>query len=245
MGFYETLSEYYDVLFPMEDDILNFLNNELKLKKIVLDLACGTGTYSFPLAQASFRVIGIDSNSSMIEKAKRKVSNNNPSFYCQDIKSLKNLALPGLDGAFCIGNSIVHLATKDEVYKALQDIKTLLMPEGRVILQIVNYDRVLNKDIRELPTLSGENVTMYRRYSKSDDPKKIVFTIELAVNTSKEAGSGEFRIQESIPLLALQSKDLTGMVSDAGFKNIRLYGSYGYDRYIAEESFLAILTASG
>jgi len=65
----------------------------LKKNSIVLDLACGTGEFSFWLAnqQKDIHVIGIDSAESMLECAQKKAIEEkveNVSFFCQLIEKL-------------------------------------------------------------------------------------------------------------------------------------------------------------
>lgn len=71
MSFYEELSRVYDIVFPAEEKTINFLikNNEKSLR--VLDIACGTGSYSAAIAKLGYVVDGVDIDTNMINIAKK------------------------------------------------------------------------------------------------------------------------------------------------------------------------------
>ena len=52
------------------------------------------------------------------------------------------------DLIFCIGNSMVHLNDNEEILRFLRNCKKSLKVGGYLLLQIVNYDRILVKNIR-------------------------------------------------------------------------------------------------
>lgn len=69
MDFYKILSKYYDEIFKMQQETLQFLDKDLNEQGIILDMACGGFSYGLELAKDGKEVIGIDINRYMIEKA--------------------------------------------------------------------------------------------------------------------------------------------------------------------------------
>lgn len=69
MDFYKILSKYYDEIFKMQQETLQFLDKVLNEQGIILDMACGGFSYGLELAKDGKEVIGIDINRYMIEKA--------------------------------------------------------------------------------------------------------------------------------------------------------------------------------
>ena len=51
MGFYESISAYYDDIFPASETAVIFLDSLTKPEGRMLDLACGTGGHALGLAQ--------------------------------------------------------------------------------------------------------------------------------------------------------------------------------------------------
>lgn len=64
----------------------------------ILDLGCSIGTVSKLLAKKAFRVIGIDKNSELLQEAKQSNSARNITYFESDLRNIKELELPLVDG---------------------------------------------------------------------------------------------------------------------------------------------------
>ena len=62
----------YDVENTLDDDGPFFLELAVAYGAPVLDLACGTGRMSIPIAQRGLRVVGVDVAAPMLDHARRK-----------------------------------------------------------------------------------------------------------------------------------------------------------------------------
>jgi len=51
MDFYESVSAYYDLIFPVDPQTTAFLSSRVGPHSLILDIACGTGGYSLALAE--------------------------------------------------------------------------------------------------------------------------------------------------------------------------------------------------
>jgi SAM-dependent methyltransferase len=241
MSFYQEIGKYYDQIFPLEEEILGFLRIRFAGRDSVLDIACGTGTYSLALGDSVKRVAGVDLDAGMIasarEKARREGKEKSVSFYVGDMRDPVRAAGAGFEGLYCIGNSLVHLENRGEVEGALKGFRDALGPQGLLVLQIINFDRILDRKVRELPTLKGLNVEFTRHYLPGEDEQHVIFETELLIKEPK----GSYL--QRVSLLALRSADLTGLLEKAGFEDIRLYGSYGGTPYAKADSFLSLVEA--
>ena len=81
VDYWEKIAPYYDIGHEEEDimDEINFLENAFKEIaqreiKTVLDVFCGTGVWSIPLANRGFTVIGRDKHKKMLEIARARES---------------------------------------------------------------------------------------------------------------------------------------------------------------------------
>lgn len=242
MKFYEVLAEHYDRIFPFEEEIFAFLRDRFEGRTSLVDVACGTGTYALALASASRRVAGADLDEEMIKSANGKARtaglSSRVAFFVADMRELSEKTGSGFDGLYCIGNSLVHLADRNEVLKTLKGFADILVPGGRTLIQIINFDRIVKKEIRELPTLRGDGVEFVRRYLPGDDSAHVRFETELVLKRTEEK-----RLVQAVPLLILKSTDLAGAAEEAGFRGIRFYGSYRGTPYSRDDSFLTILEA--
>ncbi len=131
MSFYDAMERYYDDVFPVHQNNLLFLEKMLggSDNKHILDLACGTGSYTLALAARGFRVTGIDLDETMIGLAQQKkrkelpayINSSTVSFIKGDMLRLSTYLRSVYDGAFCIGNSLVHLETVNQIEAAIKE----------------------------------------------------------------------------------------------------------------------------
>ncbi|WP_018248468.1 class I SAM-dependent methyltransferase [Orenia marismortui] len=238
MEFYEQFSCYYDYIFPLKNVKLNFMESCLKQGDEVLDLATGTGNYAIELAKLGYNVSALDLSSKMIELAKDKSyeQNINIDFKVGDMKDIDQLySEKKFDLITCIGNSLVHLDNEEEIAEVLSKIHYLLQDNGKLILQIVNYDRIISKNIESLPTINAKDsvVTLLRDYDLKGE--KINFKTKL------RTPRGEF--VNSVLLYPLQSQVLFNLLKKLGYNKVKFYGDFEFNKYQALESFPLVVLA--
>ena len=85
----------------MLDQVMNELNGSS-----VLDVGCGYGRLAIPLAENGFGVVGVDVNQAYVEEARRRSSNQNSTFYCEDI--LEFTPEQTFDNIICMWNTLMH-----------------------------------------------------------------------------------------------------------------------------------------
>jgi glycine/sarcosine N-methyltransferase len=154
MSFYEQIGKYYDHIFPVGEQQLNFIKQTAgSPPKKILDVACGSGGYSVALAREGYLLQAIDLDDEMVrlagEKAKKEKLDMGVS-KC-DMKDIEGRFKMEFDGVFCIGNSIVHLGSLSEITDVFKQMNSVLRQGGFLILQTINYDRVLKYGISALP----------------------------------------------------------------------------------------------
>ncbi len=244
MDFYQSISAYYDRIFPTDPNTLSFLDSRARPGSRILDIACGTGGYSIGLAERGHRVTGIDLDRAMIRRARSKARalDGAPDFRIMDMLSMTTALDPGFDLVFCIGNSLVHLETDEQIEQMLADCRSLLRPGGMLIVQIINYDRILAEGLTGLPTLrvqdDAPSLEFHRDYELDPDGGMVNFRTELRVGGDED----QRVIRNQIPLRIVTREQLTRLVRAAGFKSIGLFGSFD-GRPLSPESLPLILSA--
>jgi glycine/sarcosine N-methyltransferase len=228
MDFYTSISAYYDRIFPVDPRAVAFLGSGLEPGSRVLDVACGTGGYSIGLAERGHRVTGIDLDRAMIGRARDRARglDGPPGFRVMDMLSMTDALKPGFDRIFCIGNSLVHLQRDEQIAKFLSDCLLLLRHRGALIVQIINYDRILSQGLTILPTLhdEAEALEFRRSYDLDRTGGKVLFRTELRIGGKEE----QRVIGNQIPLRIVTEERLRALVRAAGFQSIELFG--GFDR---------------
>lgn len=237
MAFYDELSRYYDDIFPFNQTTYNFLSQRFVAHGKILDIATGTGNYALALAKDGYAVTAIDLDEKMIQALENKKGNQKLQLTA-NVMNMLNLSLleqNSYDGAFCIGNSLVHLQTIDAIKKALEEIYALLKSTGQLVLQIVNYDRILRDQVQDLPLINRPELGLkfIRKYDLVDH--MIHFKTRLIVGPSET-------YDNVITLYPLCSNELENLLHKVGFKNIKFYGAFNGHDY-DKDAFPLIVTA--
>lgn len=240
MGFYEEISKYYDNIFPAGNEQISFLKEVLGTPpKSVLDIACGTGGYSLELAAQGFEVTAADLDAEMVHQLGIKAKREGLSikFLQADMLDLESKLSEKFNLAFCIGNSIVHLKNILQIKEFLGNTKKLLDVNGSLVLQIINFDRIISKDIKSLPTIEDKNIglSFERNYSYDKEENTIYFKTNLYVD-------GKI-FENEIPLYPLLQDELVEAVTNAGFNKVELFGDFNGNKFDKYNSFMLVLLA--
>lgn len=124
-------AEYYDLEYESNmKDLPLLLEWAHKKGGKIVDLACGTGRITIPLAEHGFQLLGVDLNKGMLTRAKEKSKHKNLSieWVLQDCTSL--LLKKKSSFIYMTGNSFQHFLTNDSQNKLLQSIYSHLEYDG-------------------------------------------------------------------------------------------------------------------
>ncbi|AET68820.1 methyltransferase family protein [Desulfosporosinus orientis DSM 765] len=219
MDFYRALSEHYDEIFPLKEPQRKFLQDYLKKEKLtsVLDIGCGTGTFALEISQRGVQVLGIDLSKEMIEISKRKAEErkSSASFAVADMRDLSQIQ-EGFQGILCLGNTLAHVSGERELNQVLAQFRqkgTLLL------LQTVNYDRILTNQVKELPVIKTPQLAFYRYYNYRGDGN-IDFSMKIEFPNRSEIISGVNR------LFPLTSSILKKSFQDNHWEIKDIWGTY-------------------
>ncbi len=193
--------------------------------KQLLDIGCATGELAFQLAAEETKVIGIDLNEDLLNQAiQRRGTVSNPEFQPGNMLELKNdFKADQFDAVLCFGNTLVHLETKEMVTQMLKGVTQVLKPGGKFLLQILNYDYILDEQVSELPLIETENIKFVRRYLFDKNSPIIRFYTELHLKKENQT------VVNETALLALKSNELVELLQNAGFQDIELFSNFKQD----------------
>ena len=238
MGFYQQIAPYYHHIFKINSTQVDFIR--LKIPEsdgTVLDVGCGIGTLSFALTNYYKSVLGIDMDAEMIRAASIKKGNKPESVQFKQLSMLElntSFAENSINGIICFGNTLVHLNALEEVSEFLQQSKTVLKSNGKLLLQIVNYDKIIEKNITQLPLIENDTITFERYYSYRKLENKIDFNTRLTVKSTQQL------IENGIALLPLLKKELAQLLNNAGFKHCNYYGNFNEEPYTIDGPALIV-----
>lgn len=251
MKFYTSIADLYDEIFPYKPPQKTFVES-FKVHgpdSTLLDVGCGTGSLTLNMAESFETVIGIDPDKEMLEKAnlkalKFKADRRNQLeelgkwvFLQNGMLDLSTEFAPNsFNAILCFGNTLVHLSTLEEVKEFLVQAFEVLKPGGFLMIQIINYDRIIDQGLTGLSTLENENVKFERVYEYESQPVLVNFQTTLTVKESGEV------IENEISLLALRPKQLREMLVETGFANLLEFGSFKKEAF-GEDSQPYLLVA--
>jgi len=136
------LDEYNDpVLYDDEneqytEDVAFLLIEAANKSGITLDLACGTGRATIPLADAGHSLIGVDIHSPMLQEAQKKAEALKLSVKWVEQDCTKLDLKVKSDFIYIVGNSFHHFLTNDEQHSFLHCVYTYLNDGGTFIVGI-------------------------------------------------------------------------------------------------------------
>jgi|SaaInlLV_10m_DNA_2_1039722.scaffolds.fasta_scaffold28275_2 ubiquinone/menaquinone biosynthesis C-methylase UbiE len=165
--FYEKLTEEglaaHAANETQQEAQLQFLKNHLSKDQKILDLACGYGRLTIPLAQAGYKVEGIDLVPSLIKKAKELTQEENLKIKFK-IGDIRDLACKenSFDAVICMWSSFNHLLTQKDQIKSLKEILRVLCEKGIAIIDLP-YFRKPTKEMLQLGEFLDDENHLFKR----------------------------------------------------------------------------------
>jgi ubiquinone/menaquinone biosynthesis C-methylase UbiE len=179
---------------------LRYIKSILKGKKKILDVGCGYGRFTIPLAKFGFEIEGIDITPSLIKKAKEdsKEEGVNITFRVGDMRNLpyKN---ESFDAIICMWSVFVELTKESDQLKSVKEMLRVLKKEGIALIEMPKPEK-MTKDIVDLKS----DVSF-----KKSENKDIVFTTISGI--------------EAIPLFRHNKKTLTDLMKKTKAKKFKVF----------------------
>jgi glycine/sarcosine N-methyltransferase len=235
LEFYQILSKHYDEIFPLKEAQKGFLQSYLKQEEIhsILDVGCGTGSLAIEIGREGILAHGVDLSDEMIKIAEEKSESagGQATFSVADMRNLSSIE-DQFEGIVCLGNTLPHVSGEAELRQVLAQFR---QKGAHVLVQTVNYDRILAKQIRELPVIKTSKLTFYRYYTVCSDGG-LDFTMKITFQDSPEELTGVNRLY---PVLC---QDLINAFEKEGWEVAGLWGNFEKDPW-TKDSPATILAA--
>jgi SAM-dependent methyltransferase len=214
----------------------------------LLDLGSGTGEHSRFLASKGFDVTGLDSSPAMLAKATEAPLPPNLRFLSGDIVRVASLTDGVFDGALCLGNTLPHVATSEALLEMLRGLRTRLRAGAPLLVQVLNYERILGKGVRFLPLNfrgadEGGGEVVFLRLMTPVGGGRLVFTPTTLRYRPQGDPPVEVVSSRNVELRAWTRPELDAAATESGFTTIDWYGTVGNVPYAAMESPDAVLVA--
>jgi len=235
LEFYDKFVDKYDTLVSFENRVkreANFYDTLFKEYKVstVLDCACGTGHHVMMLKQLGYEPEGSDLSPAMINKARANLKNKNvnATLKVSDFKDLNKNFGEKFDAAICVGNSLPHLLSDEDLTLALTEMNSILHDNGILILELRNFDKLFKFKRRFFPVSFRENEAFF--YVLDFLPSEVIFNV-INVNTSDQA----FQTYTT-KYYALKRDKLKDLLYTSGFQIIDYYEDHEFNKYNIDTS---------
>lgn len=218
------------------EDIPFYLRRAKELGGKSLELACGTGRITIPLAKEGISIWGLDYSRSMLEVLNDKVRKL-PGKVRQHLHivhgDMTNFSLSEkFRFIFIPFRSFQVLETDEQALRCLSCVHRHLEDGGQFILNVFKPNNGIGENWVDLnETLDyesaaegGEKVTRHS-IRKAVDPDKRLLFIDYVYRLYKRDGTVE-EYRDSIRLRYFYEKDIRKLIDSSGFKIAEAYGWY-------------------
>lgn len=232
--------ELYDRLFPADGGVADQTRRERTIASErfyveeagrgggrVLELACGSGRLSVPIARAGIEIVGADLSDAMLgaARAKARAAGVEAEFVRADMRDFE---LPGRFSAILIaGNSLLHLLTAEELLRCFACVRRHLAAGGRLGFDVSKWG------LGKLAADPSERHFVLR----VDDARRGEITVEETAGYEAAAqvrhitwyfsgpGEPDFRVIE-YRLRVIFPQELPLLLAAAGFRLEARYGEF-------------------
>jgi len=222
--FYTSIAPYYSHIFPFNPAQIEFLKQVLPYNGAkVLDIGCAVGDLAFALSHFGFPTWAFDFDAQMADIADNTKQEGDlfPIFGHVDMRIMDQFYPESFfDTVICFGNTLVHLLTDDDIRKFIRATYKVMVPEGKLTIQILNYQHILDHQIDTLPLIDNEHIRFERKYRFIEGTTLIDFDTKLTVKATSQ------EITNTVELYPIRQNKLQELLEEAGFTNFEFYGSF-------------------
>ena len=216
------------------------LKREGLTPRTAVDLACGTGSVAWILAEKGMEVVGVDLSEEMLCVAQQKAqeASNRPIFVCQPLQALR---LPkGVDLAVCALDSLDYITDPADCKKAIQRVYKVLNPGGCFIFDVNTPEKLRAMDGQ---VFLDEDDDVYCVWRGSFDEKTNICSY--GMDLFQRDGDLWQRSFEEHCEYAYSAQQLTEYLLQAGFTSIAVYGDRTFEAPAPGEQRIYIKARKG
>ena len=204
------------------DYLIEIFNRFGKRPKLMLDLACGTGNFTYRMIKKGIDVIGVDMSSEMLNVARKKAEDfeSSPLFLCQRADELDLYGT--VDSCICMLDSINHLTDYNELCESFKKVSLFMEKDGLFIFDV-------NSEYKHRCVLADNTFVI------DDDDLYTVWSNECEGNTVNiildffvKDGDKYSRFSEEFSERAYTDGELNTALKLSGFETVAIFGDMSF-----------------
>lgn len=216
----------YDAQNTFETDLPFYLAQARRARGPVLELCCGTGRLTLPLAARGIDVTGVDFSTSMLARAKAKARAAGLSLPLvrQDMRRLRigrRFAL-----IFIPFNSLQNTYALSDLERIFRGVRRHLRPDGRFIVDVFNPNvdfivrgrRLKRRWYRfRLPDGTPVAIDEQCRYDDARQVNRVTWTYRIGRRAP---------VRQQLDMRCFYPEELNALLKYNGFRIVRKYGNH-------------------
>jgi ubiquinone/menaquinone biosynthesis C-methylase UbiE len=222
MSDYDRYADVYDAFYADYDqDIPFYVTEAQRAGSPVLELACGTGRVTVPVALAGIEVVGLDSSPAMLERCRKRlaplsrVERSRVALVQADMRQF-DLGGERFTLVYCPFRAFLHLLTVEDQLACLSAIHRHLRPGGRFALNF--FDPSLTTIARSVT--HGSVSRRIREYAHPQSGNRVIVHLSTRHDPATQT-IHEYRIEDEI--------DGDGQVLKRTYRPLTLRWIYRYE----------------
>lgn len=187
----------------------------------VLDLACGTGSLTRELALRGYELIGVDQSPEMLAQAadkNRGIAPVEPIFLCQPMEKLDLYGT--VDACVCCLDSVNYVTDPKKLARAFGRVHLFLTPGGLFLFDVNTPEKLAALDGQVFLDENEDTYCVWR----AEFSRRICSYFMDIFRLDESTGQWE-RGEELHRERAYTVEELTAMLEEAGFVEIRTFGA--------------------
>ena len=191
------LAEHYDWMFAVPFDakvaeqkalLREFVSAAGPNAGLAVDLGCGSGFQSVALAELGCQVLAVDVSEKLLQQLGARIASRNITTRHADLLSLDCLvAADSASTVVCMGDTLTHLTSRNEVSALFRSVCRALMPGGQFV---VTYRDLANGELQGLDRfipVRGDERRVMTCFLEYESPETVV--VHDLINVREQDGN--------------------------------------------------------
>ena len=228
--------DLYDELLPVGGEVPFYVDLARQQGGAVLELACGTGQLTIPIALEGRPTVGLDQSNAMLAVAKRRAAAAGASveFVQGDMRDFALGGAASRDFSLIViaRNSLLHLLSTEDLVASLTAVRRHLAPDG-----IFAFD-VFNPSVTLLAKPRGQRFPVMEVNTATFGPLSVETTHDYDAATQVSSGTWYISTPEKrdawvVPMVlrSIFPQELPLLLSAAGLELISRFGEHSREPF--------------
>ncbi|OPJ56425.1 class I SAM-dependent DNA methyltransferase [Alkalithermobacter paradoxus] len=233
MNQYEDFAFIYDELMNEVDynEWTNYIESIYKKENVkvknILELACGTGNLTIPLAKRGYNVVGIDISEEMLSIAREKINKEGLDIVLlnQDMTQL-DFDVYDMDCVLCGCDGFNYILDDVQLEELFIKVYSILKEEGLFVFDISSYFKLSN--ILHNNTFGENREDIAYIWENYFDENENLVEMNLAFFVKEDDKFKRF--EETHYQRAYTNEEIVMLLKNANFKDIKVYKDFTFQR---------------